>query len=88
MRKHYYAEYSPYGINTSYQSFRGPGRNGYTFHRFDSRAARDEWVLDNQYDRVGNIVAGDCTRAAVVYNLGKEFEVDDDGICFDARPAW
>lgn len=87
MMRHYYAEYNPYGVNISYQSFRGPGRNGYTFRRFDSRAERAAWLEENEFDRAGNLVAGECSRADVEHNLGKEFEVDD-GICFDARPAW
>ena len=80
-----YAEYNAYGILVSYASFGGPGRNGYTFHRFDTKEARDEWVLDNQYDRDGNIVADECTRAIVERNLGKSFEVTASGHCFDPR---
>lgn len=83
--KHYYAEYNVYGIYVSYDSFGGPGRNGYTFLRFDTKEARDEWVLDNQYDRTGNIVAGECTRAIVERNLGKKFKVAANGHCFDPR---
>ena len=83
--KHYYAERNPYGIYVSYGSFGGPGRNGYEFRRFDTRAERDEWVLENQYDRDGNIVAGECTRAIVERNLGKSFEVTASGHCFDPR---
>ena len=83
--KHYYAEYNAYGILVSYASFGGPGRHGYTFHRFDTKETRDEWVLDNQYDRDGNIVAGECTRAIVVRNLGKRFSVTASGHCFDPR---
>lgn len=83
--KHYYAERNPYGILVSYESFGGPGRNGYEFRRFDTRAERDRWVLDNQYDRDGNIVAGECTRAIVERNLGKKFAVAASGRCFDPR---
>ena len=83
--KHYYAEYNAYGILVSYASFGGRGRNGYTFHRFDTKEARDNWVLDNQYDRDGNIVAGECTRAIVERNLGKSFAVTASGHCFDPR---
>lgn len=80
--RHYYAEHNKYGILVSYASFGGPGRNGYTFHRFDTKEARDEWVLDNQYDDCGNIVAGECSRRAVEYNLGKNFKVTSGGYCF------
>lgn len=83
--KHYYAEYNAYGIYVSYDSFGGPGRNGYVFYRFDTRDARDKWVIDNQYDRDGNIVTGDCTRAIVERNLGKKFAVAASGRCFDPR---
>ena len=83
--KHYYAEYNAYGIYVSYESFGGPGRNGYEFRCFDTRAARDKWVLDHQYDRAGNIVAGECTRAIVERNLGKKFAVTASGRCFDPR---
>ena len=34
--KHYYAEYSPYGIQTVSE--------GMQLYRFDTRAERDEWV--------------------------------------------
>lgn len=83
--KHYYAEYNEYGILVSYSSFGGRGRNGYTFHCFDTKEARDEWVLDNQYDDDGNIVAGECSRRTVEYNLGKNFKVTASGRCFDPR---
>jgi hypothetical protein len=83
--KHYYAEYNAYGIYVSYESFGGPGRNGYKFFCFDTRDARDKWVLNNQYDRDGNIVADECTRAIVERNLGKKFAVTVSGRCFDPR---
>lgn len=86
--KHYYAEKNMYGILVSYSSFGGPGRNGYTFHRFDTKEARDKWVLDNQYDRDGNIVAGECSRRTVEYNLGKNFRVTPGGYCFGPHNAW
>lgn len=86
--KHYYAEYSPYGVNTSYQSFGGPGNNGYTFRRFGTRKERWDWLDENEFDRAGNLVADECTRADVERNLGKDFEVDDDGVCFDPRREW
>lgn len=86
--KHYYAEHNKYGILVSYASFGGPGRNGYTFHRFDTKEARDEWVLDNQYDDCGNIVAGECSRRTVEYNLGKNFRVTPGGDCFGPHNAW
>ena len=85
MKKHYYAEYNAYGIYVSYDSFSGPGRNGYEFRCFDTRAERDAWVLDNQYDSAGNIVAGECSRRTVEYNLGKNFKVRVSGRCFDPR---
>ena len=83
--KHYYAEYNAYGIYVSYSSFGGPGRNGYDFRRFDTRDARDKWVLDNEYNGDGNSVAGECSRRTVEYNLGKNFEVTASGRCFNPR---
>lgn len=38
----YYAEYCPYGVNISYDSF---NRNAYDFYCFDSKQARDAWVI-------------------------------------------
>lgn len=83
--KHYYAERNQYGVLVSYESFGGPGRNGYEFFCFDTRDARDEWVLNNQYDKAGNIVADACTRSIVERNLGKRFAVTVSGRCFDPR---
>ncbi len=38
--KHYYAERNQYGVLVSYESFGGPGRNGYEFFCFDPRFIR------------------------------------------------
>ena len=76
--RHYYAEYNRYGLNSN-----GPARN-HEFHRFDTRAERDKWVLDNQYDSFGFLAAAKCTRAIVERNLGLDFLVTADGLCFES----
>lgn len=75
--RHYYAEYNRYGLDSE-----GPDRN-HEFHRFDTRAERDKWVLDNQYDSFGFLAAAKCTRAIVERNLGQNFLVTADGLCFE-----
>lgn len=77
--RHYYAEYNRYGLNSN-----GPARN-HEFHRFDTRAERDKWVLDNQYNSFGFLAAAKCTRAIVERNLGQDFLVTADGLCFECR---
>lgn len=83
--KHYYAvavdtpDELIYLDDTFYS---GPMRD-YNFRRFDTRAERDKWVLDNQYDRYGRIVADKCTRAIVEKKLGRDFLVFSDGRCFE-----
>ena len=86
MKKHYYAVavYYPAELISLYDGFFfGPMRD-YKFHRFDTRAERDKWVLDNRYDRYGRIVADKCTRAIVEKRLGPDFLVTADGLCFES----
>lgn len=84
--KHYYAvavdtpDELIYLDDTFYS---GPMRD-YNFRRFDTRAERDKWVLDNQSDCYGRIVAAKCTRAIVEKRLGRDFLVTADGLCFES----
>ena len=73
MKKHFYVEYNSYGM-ISYNSFDGPGKNGYTFLQFRSLAALNNFLSENEFNGC-NLVAKRCRYADVVHNLGKNFSV-------------
>lgn len=68
----YYAEYCPYGVNISYDSF---NRNAYDFYCFDSKKARDEWVNKHAYDPYGKLVAAPTKLENVRYCKGRDFKI-------------
>lgn len=68
----YYAEYCPYGVNISYDSF---NRHAYDFYCFDSKKERDEWVDKNAYDPCGKLVAAATKLENVRYCKGRNFKV-------------
>lgn len=84
MKKHYYAVavYYPAELISLYDTFYSGPMLDYKFHRFNTRAERDKWVLDNKYDIFGRIVADKCTREIVEKRLGRDFLVFSDGRCF------
>jgi|GEM_PF-1538453 len=75
-KKHYYAEYCPFGLKHSYGIMDG---NAYSFYQFDSKAERDAWVDEHYLDDQNNFVAGEITRKKLEWVLGKDFEVVDNG---------
>ena len=79
MKKMYYAEYCPWGVNISYESMNG---NAYDFYAFDSKAKRDEWVCDNEWNGYPNRTAADTTRRIVNHCCGKDFSLvkADEGV--------
>lgn len=50
----YYAEYCKYGINVSYASMNG---NAYDFYAFPTKAERDTWVEENEFDGANYVAA-------------------------------
>ena len=78
MKKMYYAEYSQFGANVSYESL---GGSAYNFYAFPSKAARDAWVDAHEYDGC-NIVSATTTRKTVEHCLGKHFGLVDAGDMF------
>ena len=82
--KHYYAVavYFPHELISLYDTFYSGPMRDYKFHRFNTRAERDKWVLDNKYDSFGRIVADKCTREIVEKRRGRNCLVFSDGRCF------
>lgn len=68
----YYAEYCPYGVNISYDSF---NRNAYDFYCFDSKQARDAWVIKHAYGNSNMLVAAPTTLEKVRYCKGRNFKL-------------
>lgn len=68
--KKYYAESCRWGVNISYESM---GGGAFDFYAFDSKAARDSWVEDHEWDGYPNRTAGTSTRKAVEHCCGKDF---------------
>lgn len=67
----YYAEYCRYGVRTSYASMNG---NAYDFYAFPTKAGRDTWVEENEFDGT-NYVATPITRRELERVMGKGFKV-------------
>lgn len=87
MKRMYYAEYCRWGVNVSYDSMGGRG-NAFTFYVFGSKAKRDEWVDDNEWNGYPNRTAATTTRRTVEYCCGKDFskvETKDDGVYICCR---
>lgn len=70
----YYAQYCKYGINVSYASMNG---NAYDFYAFPTKAERDTWVEENEFDGT-DYVAAPITRKALERVVGKNFKVVDN----------
>lgn len=70
----YYAQYCKYGINVSYASLKG---NAYDFCAFPTKAERDTWVEENEFDGA-NYVAAPITRRELERVVGKNFKVVDN----------
>ena len=62
MKKHYYAGKSSIGINCSYESLNG---TAWTAYKFDSKEARDAWVLKQNGGYIGGpyLVATEISAA-------------------------
>ena len=73
MKKHFYAKYNDYGM-ISYNSFGGPGKNGYTFLRFTTLEQLNAFLEENEFSGC-NLVARRCKYADVVKNVGKNFRI-------------
>lgn len=73
----YYAEYCRYGINVSYASMKG---NAYDFYAFPTKAERDKWVDEHEFNGT-NYVAAPVTRRIVEKVKGKNFKVVDNYYC-------
>lgn len=73
MEKHFYAEYSDYGIQVGYTG------GGYVFRAFEKKADRDAWLAEHDTDRNGNIVAGPVDRKTVAKVMGQDFRIGADG---------
>lgn len=73
MKKHFYAEYNNYGM-ISYNSFGGPGKNGYIFLQFATLEELNAFLGKNEFSGC-NLVARRCKYADVVKNVGKNFKV-------------
>ena len=70
----YYAEYCQYGINVSYKSL---GGNAYDFYAFPTKAERDKWIDENEFNGT-NFVAAPVPRRIVDRVMGKNFKVVDN----------
>lgn len=81
MKKHFYAEYNSYGM-IGYNSFGGPGNNGYAFLQFETLEQLNSFLEKNEFSGC-NLVASRCKYANVVRNLGKNFRVLH-GVCVRA----
>ena len=73
MKKHFYVEYNNYGM-ISYNSFGGPGNNGYAFLQFETLEELNEFLEENEFSDC-NLVARRCKYADVVKNVGKNFRI-------------
>lgn len=67
----YYAAYCPFGIEYDFKF------DYYRFYVFDSKAERDTWVLDNEWED-GKYVITNVTRRDVERAKGKHFIVAFD----------
>lgn len=76
MKKKYYAEHCTWGVNVSYDSM---GGGAYDFYAFPSKAARDAWVEENEFDCCSRKVAGISTRRAVERCCGSHFALVEAG---------
>lgn len=93
MKKHFYVEYNKYGM-ISYNSFDGPGKNGYVFLQFATLEKLNAFLEEHEFSGC-NLVARRCKYADVVKNVGKNFRivyVDKNfkvlcGVCVRAN-AW
>lgn len=84
MKKHFYAEYNSYGM-IAYNSFGGPGHNGYAFLQFETLEQLNAFLEKNEFSGC-NLVARRCKYADVVKNVGKNFRILY-GVCVRAN-AW
>lgn len=73
MKKHFYVEYNNYGM-ISYNSFGGPGKNGYIFFQFKTLEQLNAFLEENEFNGC-NLVARRCKYADVVKNVGKNFRI-------------
>lgn len=73
MKKHFYVEYNNYGM-ISYNSFCGPGKNGYIFLQFATLEQLDAFLEKNEFSGC-NLVARRCKYSDVVKNVGKNFKI-------------
>ena len=83
MKKHFYIEYNSYGM-ISYNSFGGPGKNGYTFLQFKTLERLNAFLEENAFSGC-NLVARRCKYADVVKNVGKNFR-RLYGVCVRSDP--
>ena len=73
MKKHFYVEYNHYGM-IAYNSFGGPGHNGYAFLQFETLEKLNAFLEENEFIDC-NLVARRCKYADVVKNVGKNFRI-------------
>ena len=73
MKKHFYVEYNNYGM-ISYNSFGGPGNNGYAFLQIETLKQLNAFLEENEFSGC-NLVARRCKYADVVKNVGKNFRI-------------
>lgn len=77
IQRRFYAAYNKGGINTVFKA-----GMGWKFFGFKSKAKRDWWVAQHQFDENGNTVAQEVASKYVTRCLGKEFFVPDgEGLC-------
>lgn len=66
----WYAEFCECGINVSYDSL---GGSAFEFLAFDTKAERDKWVENHEWDHYPDCCAAAVSRKTMESVIGKEF---------------
>ena len=68
LKRRYYVEYCPYGVNIAHQSF---GGNAFHYYAFDNKGEREAWLERHDYDQSSGVVAAPITRREIESHISK-----------------